>query len=360
LRFSTQPQQGPTPAAQNLIGQDCKHVLRFDFLMSLIRSKIRQRAQDETKIWDDLGLGSGPKVYLSFDDDDDPYQQAAREKFLSRLTPASRCLLAFVEQWFNVGRRSDEGRLNTSSILYALKDEEAVRDEFLDAVDLVSPGKHPLGGIDLTQKDSANVLDVIKKYVLHTRAAEVRGALKGIEHGWDVVKFAEVFKAARSRTRRVIVKYVHMEMTQRGPKAKLADIDICNHLDGVQLRVWERRARDPETGDIIPQNRERLRYPMPKSWTEVIKTDEDDTGPWIGALRHAELHDRVEKFLSKERSFATSAAANLYWAWSELAGQTANIGDIAADVERNRDPREPNGAYLAGVIRRTATPPNDV
>ena len=75
------------------------------------------------------------------------------------------------------------------------------------------------------------------------------------------------------------MNYVHREITQRGAKAKLADIDICNHLDGVQLRVWERRARDPETGDIIPEVRERLRYPMPKSWTEVIKTDEGDTGP---------------------------------------------------------------------------------
>jgi len=269
-------------------------------------------------------------------------------------------LLAFVEQWFDVGRPSNEGSLNTSSILYSLKDEEAVREEFLDAVDLVLQGKHPLGGIDLTQKDSVNGIDIIQKYVLHTRAAEVRGALKGIEHGWDVVKFARGLKAARSRTRRVIVNYVHREITQRGAKAKLADIDICNHLDGVQLRVWERRATNHETGDIIPEDRERLRYPMPKSWIEVIKTDEDDTGPWIGALRHPELHDRVEKFLSEERRFATSAAANLYWAWSELAKQTQNIEDIAAEVERNRDPREPDGAYLAGVIRRTVRPPEDV
>jgi hypothetical protein len=323
-------------------------------LMTLIKRKKRQRAQDE---WTFEANPTNDKVVANapsrqaYQADMKQEAEAVWEEFLSRQTAGSRALLVFIRQWFNVGRPSSEGRGNPSSILYALKNEWDVRDEFLDAVDLVCKDEHSVGWSPL-----------VTKYVMHTRAAEIRGALAGIEHGWDVVKFAKRLEADQSRTRKIIVYYVHRQKILRGEKAKLKDIDICRHLDGIQLRIWERRARNPETLEIISETKEKLRFPMPKGWLEVIKTDEDESGPWIGALNHAELHGRVEKFLSEERRIATSAAANLYWAWWELAKQAEHIciEDIAAEMERNRDPRDPNGALLENVVRRIVKVPENI
>jgi hypothetical protein len=194
---------------------------------------------------------------------------------------------------------------------------------------------------------------LVGKYVLHTKAAEIRGALKGIEHGPAVVKFGAQLRDKQNRTRTVIAKYIHRELQQRGLKARLKSEEICDHLDGVQLRVWQRRAWNPTLGDIVGEIKENLRYPMPTDWLAIIKGDEDDTGPWRGALKHPKLRGRVEKFLSVERRFATSVAANLYWAWLELAREMESVEAAAAAAEESRDPKQPQGHYLSGVIRRS-------
>lgn len=89
---------------------------------------------------------------------------------------------------------------------------------------------------------------------------------------------------------------------------------------------------------------------MPPGWLAIIKDAEDDTGPWRGALNHPELRGRVEKFLSLERRFATSVAAELYWAWLELADAMESVG--AAEAEESSDPQQPQSLFLSQVIRR--------
>jgi hypothetical protein len=322
--------------------------------MALIKSKKRQQANNG-KAWDDFvnGIYSGAPIAFPADDESD------REQFLDGLTPASRHLLTFVEQWFTAGRPSEEGRLNSSEILYALKNEEQVRDEFLDSLDALVRLRHSVKENELKKTAPIDGVEIIAKYVLHTRASEIRGAFRGIELAWDIVKFASQLRARRNRTRSAIAKYFHREFKQRGSKARLRNVDICRHLDGIQLRVWQRRAWSPKVGVLVPAEKERLRYPMPVGWLAVIKTDEDDTGPWGGALRHAKLRNLVEKFLSIERQFATSTTANLYWAWLEANGEMETIEGAATEAAATRDPEQPHGAYLKGVIRRTVNVPEN-
>jgi hypothetical protein len=291
------------------------------------------------------------KRWAEEDEREAPFRKAEREKYLSDLARDSRRLFEFIEQWFEIGSPSNEGLWNSSAILYNLKDARAVRDEFVDAVDRAfqsNGSKSPLPGSEIKEK-----------YVLHIRAAEVRGALEGIEQGWKALKFAE--KLSANKTRKAIAKYVYLQLKESEQQAKLSDIDICKHLDTIQKRNWTRVA-SRKSRKISPDKREEYRLPMPAGWRKFIDSN-DDMGPWTQALEHPKLSNNVRKFLSVERAYAKSSAAKRYWAWSELINGIEHVIE-AAQAATTPDRPKPTGAYLEGVIVRhvatTGTLPEDV